>query len=264
MTISIKTKAAALIAASILAAGLMGCQGGANDAPQQEEPAPQEEAQQQAPEPEPAGPDEMTQEVIDAIDAIGPDITLESGEAIDTARKGYTDLNKQQRELVSNYATLEAAEEQYKVLADTEAEKQRQYRIGDVAKGEDFEIELLEAEVTDTWESPEVDDCLVPNGEGTFVLLKFKVKALNSKELTMPHALADLEANYNGNQYHDWELKYEGGLVWMPASNMYCDADMTVDVYAGVVIPKSAESDGKPITVDGRIAGEEKHIVVRK
>lgn len=37
-------------------------------------------------------------------------------------RKEYTDLNKQQRKLVANYATLETAKEQHKVLADEAAE----------------------------------------------------------------------------------------------------------------------------------------------
>ena len=49
------------------------------------------------------------------IDAIG-EVTAESGDAIDAARKAYDALTDGQKALVSNYETLTAAEEAYAAL----------------------------------------------------------------------------------------------------------------------------------------------------
>lgn len=66
---------------------------------------------------QPEEPDqtEAVQHVIELINAIG-EVTAESGDAIDVARKAYDALTDGQKALVSNYETLTAAEEAYAAL----------------------------------------------------------------------------------------------------------------------------------------------------
>lgn len=58
-------------------------------------------------------------EVIAAIDAIG-EITAESGAAIQAARAAYNGLTQREKELVTNYDVLAAAEKAYKELTEPE------------------------------------------------------------------------------------------------------------------------------------------------
>lgn len=58
------------------------------------------------------------EEVEERINAIGTPITAESKAVIDIARTAYDNLPADQKELVSNYGTLEAAEAAYLALAD--------------------------------------------------------------------------------------------------------------------------------------------------
>ena len=58
------------------------------------------------------------EEVEERINAIGTPITAESKAVIDIARTSYDNLPADQKELVSNYGTLEAAEAAYLALAD--------------------------------------------------------------------------------------------------------------------------------------------------
>ncbi|MBR5382490.1 MAG: bacterial Ig-like domain-containing protein [Clostridia bacterium] len=57
------------------------------------------------------------------IDAIGTPVTLDSEAKIEAARKAYDTLNFKQKSLVSNYATLIAAEEALKKLKEEEDQK---------------------------------------------------------------------------------------------------------------------------------------------
>lgn len=56
------------------------------------------------------GPDEETQEVIDKIQAIGSDVTLDRKDDVYAARNAYKKLDEDQQEKVSNYQTLVDAE----------------------------------------------------------------------------------------------------------------------------------------------------------
>ncbi len=61
-------------------------------------------------------------DVIAGIDAIGT-VSLESKAKIDEAKKLYNALSSSEKEKVSNYSVLEAAETQYKALAKAEKDK---------------------------------------------------------------------------------------------------------------------------------------------
>ena len=61
----------------------------------------------------------VAQKVIDKIEAIGAEITLESKAAIEAARKAYEALTDAQKKLVTNYEKLTKAEEELRRLEET-------------------------------------------------------------------------------------------------------------------------------------------------
>ena len=62
----------------------------------------------------------VAQKVIDKIEAIGAEITLESKAAIEAARKAYEALTDAQKKLVTNYEKLTKAEEELRRLEETQ------------------------------------------------------------------------------------------------------------------------------------------------
>ena len=97
--------------------------------------------------------------VEELINAIGEvEYTAESKAKIDEARAGYDDLTKAQKEKVSNYETLKAAEALYLALkmeaeyadAITEVEGECEYTINLVTPGT-FAIAMVEAMGDHTW-----------------------------------------------------------------------------------------------------------------
>ena len=68
--------------------------------------------------------------VMEKINAIG-DVTLDDKEAIEAARAAYTALTEDQKNLVTNEATLVAAEAQLKVLQDQAAQNAADKKAAD-------------------------------------------------------------------------------------------------------------------------------------
>lgn len=74
-------------------------------------------------------------EVMALIDAIG-EVTLDSQAKIETARAAYDALTEAQKALVSNYATLEAAEEALRIWQLPKADTEKAYKTtGDYLEG---------------------------------------------------------------------------------------------------------------------------------
>ena len=89
------------------------------------------------------GKDEAVENVIEKIQAIGT-VTLESKAIIDEARNAYDALTDAQKELVTNYAVLEKAEEDY---AELKREEEAQQADRNAAKSVMEKIEAI-GEVT--------------------------------------------------------------------------------------------------------------------
>ena len=79
---------------------------------------------------QPEEPDqtEAVQHVIELINTIG-EVTAESGDTIDAARKAYDALTDGQKALVSNYETLTAAEEAYAALDEESQSSVKVYYV---------------------------------------------------------------------------------------------------------------------------------------
>ena len=217
-------------------------------------------------------PDEKTQAVIDAIDTIG-EVNADSGQAIKDARMAYGSLDSKRKKLVSNYEALEQAEAAYaeyeaaeKAQREAEEEQKRALAIGDTVENEDFRVTLNNAELTTQFtypnNTPMSDISIEPRNGATFVFLTFTVEALNSKALAVDtHAIADAVATANGNTYKNWSIEHQLSNIGASMRNMYLEANLPETVYFFTSIPSSAASG--PITVDLKIAGQQKHLVIQ-
>lgn len=198
--------------------------------------------------------DEQVQSVIDAIDSIG-EVTLDSKEQIENARKKYDVLNDDQKTQVSNYAILEKDES---TLAELE-NANTAIAVGETVSDEDFSVTLTNAYISNTVENPDSRTYWEADSGMVFVVMEFDVTALNSNEIAVNQgAISDVVANYNGNTYKSFEYKYVVSELWLSAKNTYFDADMPVHIYVYRQIPESAINRG--VTVDMVVAGQDKQL----
>lgn len=254
--------AIAMAAALTTSIGLSGCSQESGS----KESTPQKQAEEMT------EPDEKTQAVIDAIDAIG-EVNADSGQTIKDARMAYGSLDSKRKKLVSNYEVLEQAEASYaeyeaeeKARREAEEEQRKALAIGDIIENEDFRVTLNNAELTTRFTYPNntsmPDIYIEPTDGATFVFLTFTVEALNSKALAVDtYALADAVATANGNTYKSWSIEHQLSNIGASMRNMYLEANLPETVYLFTAIPSSATSG--PVTVDLKIAGEQKHLVIQ-
>ena len=195
-------------------------------------------------------------EVTSAIDAIG-DVTLDKEDQVAQARSSYDALSSDQKQLVSNYQTLSAAEEQIEQLGQALA-------IGETVTTSQWSATLTDAKVSHTLESSE-SRTYWEAGDGTcFLILEFDLECLTSDKPTVDDdGLTDIVATYNGNGYSSWTMQYLGGELWLYIRHTYLDANIPCHLFVYTPLPKKALNYDGPITVDHKIGGEPKTITVR-
>ena len=127
--------------------------------------------------------------------------------------------------------------------------------VGEEVQSDDFSITLTSARVDSVLQSDASSTYWNPQDGGAFVILEFDVTALNSNQLPVDdYAITDLAANYDGNSYQGWDLKYISGQLWISFMHTYLDANLPVHIYAYTTVPSSA-LDGGTLSVDVTLAG---------
>lgn len=195
-------------------------------------------------------------EVTSAIDAIG-EVTLDKKDQISQARSSYEALSSDQKQLVSNYQTLSAAEEQIEKLGQALA-------IGETVTTSQWSATLTDAKVSHTLESSE-SRTYWEAGDGTcFLILEFDLECLTSDKPTVDgDGLTNIVATYNDNGYSSWTMQYLSGELWLYIRHTYLDANIPCHLFVYTPLPEKALNDAGPITVDLKIGGEPKTITVR-
>lgn len=194
--------------------------------------------------------------VVSEIDAIG-DVTLDKKDQVSKARASYDHLTTSQKSLVENYQTLIAAEKQIEKLEQV-------LSVGETVTTSEWKATLTDARVSSTLESSGSRTYWTPSEGTCFLIMEFDVECLTSDHPTIDDAgLTDIEATYNGNSYSGWDINYISLDLWIPVFHTYLEANIPCHLYVYTSMPDTALDDGQSITVDLKIGGEEKTIVVR-
>ena len=207
--------------------------------------------------------------VEQAIDDLG-EVTLEKERRISDARAAYKELGEY-ADLVANVDVLDEAEDALDALKEEKKAADEQERLrsitvnpGETVSTDLWSVTLTSAYVSNVLESSESSVSWQANGGGTFLILEFDVEALTSDKKTVDSsALTDIKATYRNNTYEGWDMKYLAGELWLSMERTYLDANVPAHVYVYTVLPESASSNDDPISVDLKIGGLGKHIVVR-
>lgn len=196
----------------------------------------------------------MARSVDDEIKAIG-EVSLDKEKAISDAREAYDALSLSQKKLVDT-SDLEHAEEQL-------AQIKKQFSVGQTVKTDKWNITLTSATVTDTLESSESRTYWEVEPGYAFMILEFDVTALTSDKLPVDeYAITDLVADYNGDDYSNWTIRYIANELWLYIRNTYFDANLPEHLFVYTYVPASA-IDGGSLKVDMNLGGEEKTVVIR-
>lgn len=135
--------------------------------------------------------------------------------------------------------------------------------IGETTQSNQFSITLASAYASNTLQSNQSSVYWTPQEGTVFVVLEFDVSALTSDHLPVDqYAISDLTANYNGNTYQNWEMKYVANQIWMPIMNTYLEANIPAHLYVYTAVPAEALNSGS-LSIDLSLAGEPRTIVVR-
>ena len=207
--------------------------------------------------------------VEQVIDDLG-EVTLEKERRISDARAAYKELGEY-ADLVANVDVLDEAEDALDALKEEKKAADEQERLrsiavnpGETVSTDLWSVTLTSAYVSNVLESSESSVSWQANGGGTFLILEFDVEALTSDKKTVDSsALTDIKATYRNNTYEGWDMKYLAGELWLSMERTYLDANVPAHVYVYTVLPESASSNDDPISVDLKIGGLGKHIVVR-
>lgn len=213
-------------------------------------------------------------EVETAISNIG-DVSLDKAEAIDYANNLYGALPDDEKNRVSNHKQLKDAISTISLLEKQrdeetrEIEKQREneakaFSISDSVSTNHWDIALTDAYVSATLQSAQSRTYWTPSDGTVFLILEFDVEALTSDKLAIDSsALTNIVATYNNNTYKYFDMRYVASDLWLPAERRYLDANIPTHVYVYTALPVSALDDGTPISVDLKVAGQDKHLNVR-
>lgn len=204
-----------------------------------------------------------------AIDDLG-EVTLEKEKQVSDARAAYKELGEY-ADLVTNVDVLNEAEGTLDTLKEEKKAADEQERLrsitvnpGETVSTDLWSVTLTSAYVSNVLESSESRTSWQANDGGAFLILEFDVEALTSdKKAVDSSALTDIKATYRNNTYGDWDMKYLSGELWLSMERTYLDANVPAHVYVYTILPESASSSDDSISVDLKIGGLGKHIVVR-
>lgn len=171
--------------------------------------------------------------------------------------------NAAQEETKVEEEVVEEEEPEPQPEPEEEEPQYSEMAVGDRIQTTKFAVSLTAAYSSNILESSESRTYWEASDGGAFVILEFDVTALTSDKLPVDgYALADMTANYNGNTYQNWEMKYVTGELWLPFTNTYLEANLPCHVYAYTTVPADVLNGGS-VTVDMSISGIPYEIAVQ-
>jgi hypothetical protein len=204
---------------------------------------------------------------IELIDDIGQ-VTLDSEDKINAAKKAYNLLFSDSKNDITNYDALKAASEEYKKLVEEEEEKKKVLNAGDSFSSTQWEIVYKKANITAKVLPNNTSGYYLyyyANDDQTFIDLVFQIKNINVDILSVMSLVGDCKVEYDGTSFSKNYNLYTSSGSNIDAVYMWdgLDALESTTLHVAIPMPREIQTNDKSILVRLTIAEQEKIINVR-